>query len=184
MYTPEDLLDRLSDRDLISTTSLERHARSFPHTSSTRHTSTTRSRYARIRAVHAGVPTPTPTPTPGSRSHLPRPLAPQPRVPNLNPIQYTGSTTDDTPANLAVDDEQQPQQQQQDGKKNVPLIVIVEPVYLSVLPATLLPTVGFLIPIVIAAALAVPHITAYFDPFVRQAREDLNARMTRMSKEW
>lgn len=60
------------------------------------------------------------------------------------------------------------------GNTSVPFIVILEPVYLGVLPAALLPTVGFLIPIVLAAALFVPFVIAYFEPFVRQAREDMN----------
>ena len=133
--------------------------------SSTPHTPTTRSRYARIRAVHAGVP------TPGSRSyshsHSPA-LAPQPQ-PRV-PAPHPGSAA---PANGAVERE----------KGTVPFVVILEPTYLGVLPATLLPTVGFLVPIVLAAAWFVPWVTAYFEPFVRQAREDLKAGMTQTRKE-
>ena len=135
--------------------------------SSTPHTPTTRSRYARIRVVHAGVP------TPGSRSyshsHSPA-LAPQPQPQPRIPAPHPGSAA---PANGAVERE----------RGTVPFIVILEPTYLGVLPATLLPTVGFLVPIVLAAAWFVPWATAYFEPFVRQAREDLKAGMTQTRKE-
>lgn len=62
----------------------------------------------------------------------------------------------------------------------MPFVIILEPLYLGVLPATLLPTIGFLIPIVLAAVLlVVPWVIAYLDPFVRQAKEDLKTGMTR-----
>jgi len=61
--------------------------------------------------------------------------------------------------------------------------VILEPAYLGVLPATLVPTMGFLVPIVLAAVAFVPWVTAYFEPFVRQAREDLKAGVMRASRE-
>jgi len=70
---------------------------------------------------------------------------------------------------------------------SIPFIVILEPTYMGVLPATLLPTVGFLVPVLLAAALVVlPWVTAYFEPFARQARVDgLNAggMMTRTGKD-
>ncbi|KAG8219329.1 hypothetical protein J3R82DRAFT_212 [Butyriboletus roseoflavus] len=94
----------------------------------------------------------------------PYPCPPQPRVPI--PIPHPGS---DVPARVPVDEH---------GKTSVPFIIILEPLYLGVLPATLLPTVGFLIPIVLAAALSASLVIAYFEPFVRQARADLNTRMT------
>lgn len=160
LYSSQDILARLSERELISSSRPERartHASGSSHTSSTQHTPTTRSRYARIRAVDAGVPT---------RSHSPA-LAAQPRV----PVPHPGSAA---PVNVAAER----------GRGTVPFVVILEPVYLGVLPATLLPTVGFLIPIVLAAVLFVPWVTAYLEPFAQQAREDLKKiGMTRTSKE-
>jgi hypothetical protein len=103
--------------------------------------------------------------TPGSRSHSPA-FAPQPRV----PVPHPGSAA---PANVAVERE----------KGTVPFVVILEPAYLGVLPVTLLPTVGFLILIVLAAILFVPWVTAYFEPFAQQAREDMKTGMTRTRKE-
>lgn len=56
---------------------------------------------------------------------------------------------------------------------NVHFILILEPLYWGVLPASQLPTVCFLIPVLLAAAMAVPRVLAYLDPFVLQAREDM-----------
>ncbi|KIJ06778.1 hypothetical protein PAXINDRAFT_177736 [Paxillus involutus ATCC 200175] len=109
---------------------------------------TTRSKYARIRVVNAGVL------TPGARPQVPR-------------------TSSDAPANLAVEYE----------PDSVPFIVILEPLYLGVLPASLLPTVCFLIPILLVAAMSVPFAIAYLDTFVRQAREDLTRKMALGKKE-
>ncbi|KIM69987.1 hypothetical protein SCLCIDRAFT_101313 [Scleroderma citrinum Foug A] len=58
----------------------------------------------------------------------------------------------------------------------VPFILILEHLYWGVLPASLLPTICFLLPVLLAAAMAIPPITAYLDPFVRQAREDLKSK--------
>lgn len=159
---------------------METHARSLslPHASSTRHTPTTRSRYARIRVVDTGVL------TPGFRSHQHQPLVsipltpqPQPRVPTPIPSRSPHPGNDDAlAAHLTIDDEQEKQ-------NSVSFIVILEPLYLGVLPATLLPTVTFLIPIVLAAVLSVPYMIAHFEPFVRQTRGDLNTGMSRKHKE-
>ncbi|KAH0837857.1 hypothetical protein J3R83DRAFT_6084 [Lanmaoa asiatica] len=168
IYTPQDLLARLSEPDLIETGPGREstHGRSSPHTSSTAHTPTTRSRYARIRVVRAGVP----IPSVRSQSSPPVSIPPLPRVPVPVPILISRPGSDATPANLAVDER---------GKETAPFVVILEPLYLGVLPATLLPTVGFLIPVVFAAVLSVPWVTAYFEPFIRQARKDLNTNKER-----
>ncbi|KAI9569463.1 hypothetical protein HD554DRAFT_2091334 [Boletus coccyginus] len=170
LYSPQDLLARLSERELISNGIRERarpHVRASPHTSSTRHTPTTRSRYARIRAVDAGVPTPgsRPQSPPAAPAPAPAPaLAPVTPLPRV-PVPHPGS---DAPA---------------DADRVVPFVVILEPAYLGVLPATLVPTMGFLVPIVLAAVAFVPWVTAYFEPFVRQAREDVKAGVMRASRE-
>ncbi|KAH7886287.1 hypothetical protein F5I97DRAFT_1247507 [Phlebopus sp. FC_14] len=70
----------------------------------------------------------------------------------------------DAPAILAVD------------CAPIPFILVLEQLYWGVLPASLLPTVYFLIPVLLAAALAVPWVVAYLDTFVQQAREDLNRK--------
>ncbi|KAH7924473.1 hypothetical protein BV22DRAFT_1066690 [Leucogyrophana mollusca] len=97
-----------------------------PESLSTRLSTTTRQKYARIRVVDAGVLTPGP--------HLKSP-------------------------EFAVEP--------------VPFILILEQLYLGILPASLLPTVCFLVPVLLAAAMTVPYITRYLDGFVRQAREEL-----------
>lgn len=92
----------------------------------------TRTKYARIRVVDAGVPTP--------QIQLDRP---KPRS---------------------------------SGQVVVPIhfILILEQLYWGFLPASQLPTICFLIPVLLAAAMAVPRLLAYLDPLVLQAREDLN----------
>ncbi|KAF8844149.1 hypothetical protein BDN67DRAFT_963247 [Paxillus ammoniavirescens] len=92
--------------------------------------------------------------TPGARPQVPR-------------------TSSDAPANLAVEPE----------PDSVPFIVILEPLYLGVLPASLLPTVCFLIPILLVAAMSVPFAIAYLDTFVRQVREDLTRKVALGKKE-
>ena len=157
LYSSQDIFARLSEGALASSSSMPAQAThahaSASHTStstsSTSHTRTTRVRYARIRAVHAGVP------IPGSQSDA------HPRA------------ASNAPAYVGVDGQWGKQAQ-----GTVPLIVILEPTYLGVLPATLLPTVGFLAFTVLAAVAFVPWVTAYLDPFIRQAREDLKTGMT------
>ncbi|KIL00833.1 hypothetical protein PAXRUDRAFT_821293 [Paxillus rubicundulus Ve08.2h10] len=148
IYSPEAVQDRLSKRHQISA----RPKSTYAHPSSSSHTShqgpTTRSKYARIRVVDAGVL------TPGTLPHVPR-------------------TSSDAPAILAVEHK----------LDSVPFIVILEPLYLGVLPASLLPTVCFLIPILLVAAMSVPFAIAYLDIFVRQAREDLTRKVALGKKE-
>ncbi|KAG9313886.1 hypothetical protein JVU11DRAFT_4654 [Chiua virens] len=103
LYAPQDLLDGFAPQ-------------STPPVSQT----TTRARYARIRAVHAGVPVLT----------------------NASP------------------------------QLDVPFVLVLEPLYMGVLPASLLPTVGVLVLVGLAAAWTVPWVTAYLAPFARQARAD------------
>jgi len=97
----------------------------------------TRTKYARIRVVDAGV-----------------------RTPQIHP--------DDTDSRLSSLVEVEP----------VPFILILEQLYWGVLPASLLPTICFLVPVLLAAAIAIPPIIAYLDPFVRQAREDLKSKVS------
>lgn len=94
----------------------------------------TRTKYARIRVVDAGVPTP--------QIQLDRP---KPRSSDrvVEPIHF---------------------------------ILILEQLYWGFLPASQLPTICFLIPVLLAAAMAVPRLLAYLDPLVLQAREDLANR--------
>ncbi|KAF9225260.1 hypothetical protein BS17DRAFT_586992 [Gyrodon lividus] len=148
IYAPEAVLARLSEPHQISVgpPSTHIHKRSSSHSSHER--PTTRSKYARIRAVATGVL------TPRARS--------RPQVPR---------TSSDAPANLAVE------------LVSVPFIVILEPLYLGLLPASLLLTVGFLIPILLVAAMSVPWVIAYLDTFVRQAREDLTRKAALGKKE-
>ena len=96
----------------------------------------TRTKYARIRVVDAGVPTP--------QIH-----------PGLSNLVVAGP---------------------------VPFILILEQLYWGVLPASLLPTICFLVPVLLAAAMTIPPIVAYLDPFVRQAREDLKSKASSEKK--
>ncbi|KAL4067226.1 hypothetical protein V8B97DRAFT_937865 [Scleroderma yunnanense] len=134
LYSPESLLALLSRR--------QRHI-SNPDTSHIRppssgESSTTYTKYARIRVVDAGVPTPQ--------------------------IQQPGHT-DSRLSNLIV-------------VEPVPFILILEQLYWGVLPASLLPTIGFLVPVLLVTAMAIPRIIAYLDPFVQQARQDLKNKAT------
>ena len=116
-----------------------------------------RSRYARIRAVHTGVLVPTP----------PHPHQPRTPVPGHPPIDP------EAPASVDIT-----RQRSEETHPTVPFILILEPVHWGVLPASLLPTVSFLVPIILAAAVLVPWVTAYLEPYARQAREDLETEMT------
>jgi hypothetical protein len=55
----------------------------------------------------------------------------------------------------------------------VPFIVILEPLYFGVLPATVIPTLFFLVPVLAVAALAVPLINTYLADLARQGRRDV-----------
>ncbi|OAX39225.1 hypothetical protein K503DRAFT_103161 [Rhizopogon vinicolor AM-OR11-026] len=129
IYGPQAIFARLPkqlDQPTIADASI-----TPPHLSRTGST-TTRLKYARIRAVDAGVLTPTP----------------------------------DLPPSAAQ------------AVEPIPFILILEPLYLGILPASLLPTVCFLVPLLLAAALATPWIIGYLDHFVQQARQELHDRST------
>lgn len=64
----------------------------------------------------------------------------------------------------------------------IPFILILEQLYLGVLPASLLPTVCFLIPVLFCAALATPWILSYLDHFIKQARQELRDFSTAQRK--
>ncbi|KAG2153537.1 uncharacterized protein EDB93DRAFT_222600 [Suillus bovinus] len=60
----------------------------------------------------------------------------------------------------------------------ISFIVVLEQLYLGVIPASLLPTVCFLIPVLSCAALATPWILAYLDHFIKEARKELDGFST------
>lgn len=131
LYSPESLLALLIQRQRHISNADTGHG----YSPSSGGSSSTRTKYARIRVVDTGVPTP-----------------------QIHP--------DDTDSRLSNLVEVEP----------VPFILILEHLYWGVLPASLLPTICFLLPVLLAAAMAIPPITAYLDPFVRQAREDLKSK--------
>lgn len=161
LYTSHDVLARLSEHARIA------HLTSpLPSPSTTTGDITTRTRYARIRAVHAGVP------VPNSRSH-PRSAFSSSPSPRGHARPAAAAAARSTDAEDAPAQAQDPSAVEA-GEEGVPLVVILEPAYWGVLPATLLPTVGVLVPVVLAAALVVhPWVMAYLEPFVRQATEDV-----------
>lgn len=55
----------------------------------------------------------------------------------------------------------------------VPFMLILEPLYLGILPATLLPTVGLLILVAIVASLALPMVKRYLQAIAAQVREEI-----------
>ena len=69
-------------------------------------------------------------------------------------------------------------QRSEETHSTVPFIQILEPVHWSVLQASLLPTVSFLVPIILAAAVLVLWVIAYLEPYAWQTREDLKTEMT------
>jgi hypothetical protein len=66
--------------------------------------------------------------------------------------------------------------------QTIPFILVLEQLYLGVLPASLLPTVCFLIPVLSCAALATPWILSYLDHFIKQARQELRDFSTAQRK--
>lgn len=60
----------------------------------------------------------------------------------------------------------------------IPFILILEPLYLGILPASLLPSICFLVPLLLGAGLAASWIISYLDRFVQQARQELRDRGT------
>ncbi|KAK0209257.1 hypothetical protein DFS33DRAFT_520428 [Desarmillaria ectypa] len=55
----------------------------------------------------------------------------------------------------------------------VPFTVVLEPLYFGVLPASVLPTLYFLIPIVLLAAVSLPWINAYLEDVALKARREV-----------
>lgn len=55
----------------------------------------------------------------------------------------------------------------------VPFMLILEPLYFGILPATLLPTVGLLILVATVAGLAVPTVNRYLQAIAAQVREEI-----------
>jgi len=55
----------------------------------------------------------------------------------------------------------------------VPFILILEPLYFGILPATLLPTVGLLILVAIVAGLALPMVNRHLQVIAAQVREEI-----------
>ncbi|KAG2035667.1 hypothetical protein BDR03DRAFT_1093014 [Suillus americanus] len=64
----------------------------------------------------------------------------------------------------------------------IPFILVLEQLYFGVLPASLVPTVCFLIPVLSCAALATPWILSYLDHFIKQARQELRDFSTAQEK--
>jgi hypothetical protein len=52
-------------------------------------------------------------------------------------------------------------------------MLILEPLYFGILPATLLPTVGLLILVATVAGLAVPTVNRYLQAIAAQVREEI-----------
>ncbi|KAI6015662.1 hypothetical protein EDC04DRAFT_577588 [Pisolithus marmoratus] len=132
--TPADFLIELYSPEAVSTLLASQQQRqiTLPEGDPSFPSPITRTKYARIRVVDAGVPTPQ---IQSDRPNLP--LSDQ----IVEPVHF---------------------------------ILILEQLYWGVLPASQLPTVCFLFPVLLAAAMAVPRLIAYLDPFVSQAREDLS----------
>lgn len=55
----------------------------------------------------------------------------------------------------------------------VPFMLILEPLYFGILPATLLPTVGLLILVVIVTGLAFPMVNRHLQAIAAQVREEI-----------
>lgn len=55
----------------------------------------------------------------------------------------------------------------------ISFILVLEQLYLGVIPASLVPAACFLIPVLACAALATPWILGYLDHFIKEARQEL-----------
>jgi len=65
----------------------------------------------------------------------------------------------------------------------VPILLVLEPAYFGVLPASLVPTLACLVPVLLTAAWLARWVSVLLEPYARQARADLNTGMTRTQKE-
>lgn len=54
----------------------------------------------------------------------------------------------------------------------VPFMLILEPLYFGILPATLVPTVGLLVLVAIMAVLALPTVNRYLQDIAAQVRKE------------
>jgi hypothetical protein len=57
---------------------------------------------------------------------------------------------------------------------SVPFMLTLEPLYLGVVPASVLPTLALLVPVIICAVLLVPFINRYLDGVAINARRQLH----------
>jgi hypothetical protein len=55
----------------------------------------------------------------------------------------------------------------------VPFKLILEPLYLGLIPASVLPILFFLLPLMVLSSLAVPRIYAYLSSIADKARREL-----------
>lgn len=55
----------------------------------------------------------------------------------------------------------------------VPIIIVLEPLYFGVLPASVTPVLGFIVFVCALAGLAVPRINRYLQNIATQARQDI-----------
>ncbi|KAK0185231.1 hypothetical protein F5146DRAFT_1166817 [Armillaria mellea] len=60
-----------------------------------------------------------------------------------------------------------------DRPATVPFIVVLEPLYFGILPATVVPTLYFLIPVVLLAAATLPWVNAYLEDIALKARREI-----------
>lgn len=61
----------------------------------------------------------------------------------------------------------------------VPFILILEPLYLGILPASVAPTIFFLIPVVALAVLAIPKANTLLSEFASLARKERTGHLKR-----
>ena len=59
----------------------------------------------------------------------------------------------------------------------VPFMLIVEPLYLGVIPESVLPTLKLLVPVVVIALLLVPYVNRYLDGVAANARRQIHKGM-------
>lgn len=97
-------------------------------------------------------------------------------VPKPKPKPYVQPK--DADANVDTD----PQLIRCNVSKSVPFVIILEPLYWGILPASQLLTVSFLVTLLMVAITAVPWIISLLDPYVQQARQDPHIAMTLAKK--
>jgi hypothetical protein len=55
----------------------------------------------------------------------------------------------------------------------VPFMLILEPLYFGIIPATVVPTIGLLVVVAIAAGLALPMVNRYMQDIAAQVRKEI-----------